>query len=107
MGKVVVCVFVGALLYVCFCCFFVTETATTEIYTYGHTLSLHDALPIGRRWWNAWWSYSAPDRGHGDCPHASKRRSYLGLSQRWRPAGRYPPPDGTDRCLGGAERYCR
>src|SRR3546814_715362 len=23
-----------------------TETATTEIYTYGHTLSLHDALPI-------------------------------------------------------------
>src|SRR3546814_12008990 len=22
------------------------ETATTEIYTYGHTLSLHDALPI-------------------------------------------------------------
>src|SRR3546814_7778465 len=26
-------------------CFF-TDTATTEIYTYGHTLSLHDALPI-------------------------------------------------------------
>src|SRR3546814_6692740 len=26
--------------------FFVNETATTEIYTYGHTLSLHDALPI-------------------------------------------------------------
>src|SRR3546814_15305694 len=22
------------------------DTATTEIYTYGHTLSLHDALPI-------------------------------------------------------------
>src|SRR3546814_16067818 len=29
-----------------FVCFFVNETATTEIYTYGHTLSLHDALPI-------------------------------------------------------------
>src|SRR3546814_7467060 len=28
---------------VCFC---FNETATTEIYTYGHTLSLHDALPI-------------------------------------------------------------
>src|SRR3546814_10239451 len=27
-------------------CFFVKYTATTEIYTYGHTLSLHDALPI-------------------------------------------------------------
>src|SRR3546814_16129930 len=26
--------------------FFVNDTATTEIYTYGHTLSLHDALPI-------------------------------------------------------------
>src|SRR3546814_11083084 len=25
---------------------FFTDTATTEIYTYGHTLSLHDALPI-------------------------------------------------------------
>src|SRR3546814_14266842 len=26
--------------------FFFDETATTEIYTYGHTLALHDALPI-------------------------------------------------------------
>src|SRR3546814_13717649 len=26
--------------------FFFTGTATTEIYTYLHTLSLHDALPI-------------------------------------------------------------
>src|SRR3546814_6463008 len=26
--------------------FFFTGTATTEIYTYGHTLSLRDALPI-------------------------------------------------------------
>src|SRR3546814_17306842 len=31
-------------LYMCF--FFFNYTATTEIYTYGHTLSLHDALPI-------------------------------------------------------------
>src|SRR3546814_3011727 len=28
-------------------CFF-NDTATTEIYTYWHTLSLHDALPICR-----------------------------------------------------------
>src|SRR3546814_12000649 len=28
------------------CTFFVNDTATTEIDTYGHTLSLHDALPI-------------------------------------------------------------
>src|SRR3546814_5105421 len=34
--------------------FFFNDTATPEIYTYGHTLSLHDALPIfplaGLRW---------------------------------------------------------
>src|SRR3546814_16448371 len=27
-------------------CFFFNDTATTDIYTYCHTLSLHDALPI-------------------------------------------------------------
>src|SRR3546814_19712084 len=27
-------------------CFVLKDTATTEIYTYRHTLSLHDALPI-------------------------------------------------------------
>src|SRR3546814_1050908 len=27
-------------------CLYFNDTATTEIYTYGHTLSLHDALPI-------------------------------------------------------------
>src|SRR3546814_12978687 len=30
--------------------FFFNDTATTEIYTYRHTLSLHDALPIS---WDA------------------------------------------------------
>src|SRR3546814_16560135 len=27
--------------------FFFNDTATPQIYPYGHTLSLHDALPIG------------------------------------------------------------
>src|SRR3546814_3025811 len=31
------------------CVFFFNDTATTEIYTYLHTLSLHDALPIYER----------------------------------------------------------
>src|SRR3546814_5457779 len=31
------------------CFFFFNRTATTEIYTYLHTLSLHDALPIYAR----------------------------------------------------------
>src|SRR3546814_14002302 len=30
----------------CLLCFFFNDTGTTEIYTYLHTLSLHDALPI-------------------------------------------------------------
>src|SRR3546814_19426308 len=34
----------------CSCLFVFNDTATTEIYTYCHTLSLHDALPISRRW---------------------------------------------------------
>src|SRR3546814_18273200 len=29
--------------------FFFNDTAPTELYTYGHTLSLHDALPICQR----------------------------------------------------------
>src|SRR3546814_19422570 len=29
--------------------FFFNDTSTTEIYTYGHTLSLHDALPIFKK----------------------------------------------------------
>src|SRR3546814_14590063 len=29
--------------------FFFTDTATTELYTYGPTLPLHDALPIAAR----------------------------------------------------------
>src|SRR3546814_18640451 len=38
--------------------FFFNDTATTEIYTYGHTLSLHDALPISTE-------SCRPDRARG------------------------------------------
>src|SRR3546814_18497429 len=34
---------------VAFCLCFFNDTATTEIYTDAHTLSLHDALPISSR----------------------------------------------------------
>src|SRR3546814_6946789 len=33
-------------MYVFVILFYCNDTPTTEIYTYGHTLSLHDALPI-------------------------------------------------------------
>src|SRR3546814_17985785 len=39
-----ICYVVCSVWCVCFC--FFNHTATTEIYTYLHTLSLHDALPI-------------------------------------------------------------
>src|SRR3546814_8464842 len=38
-------------------CFFLNDTATTEIYTYLHTLSLHDALPI-----SSWTFYGSVGR---------------------------------------------
>src|SRR3546814_17560316 len=37
------CVYISVVLCITF---FFNDTATTEIYTYLHTLSLHDALPI-------------------------------------------------------------
>src|SRR3546814_15920688 len=40
--------------------FFLNETETTEIYTYLHTLSLHDALPISRRENERQQTYSFP-----------------------------------------------
>src|SRR3546814_18555483 len=59
--------------------FFFKDTATTEIYTYGHALSLHDALPISsvdseyrvvNVFWFAvgpglWWSLRAPSERSG------------------------------------------
>src|SRR3546814_18179076 len=43
-------------MYVTYLVFFVNDTATNEIYTYCHTLALHDALPI---------SVSSGDDSHG------------------------------------------
>src|SRR3546814_15035115 len=45
--------------------FFFIDTATTEIYTYLHTLSLHDALPI-----------SDDDHRHRACASARAQRHH-------------------------------
>src|SRR3546814_16945954 len=51
-----------------FIIFFFNETATTEIYTYLHTLSLHDALPVSTRTISA-----RPGRGTSSgCPAQMK-----------------------------------
>src|SRR5216110_2950565 len=47
-------------------CFFFNDTATTEIYTSSHTLSLHDALPI-------WSSRSTPAKMRSSWPCTAAR----------------------------------
>src|SRR3546814_4913929 len=76
--------------------FFFTDSATTEIYTYLHTLSLHDALPISR-----------------PCPRAARRparRTGLCRSDRWSPAQVdaptppcRPPSSGSQASVAGDE----
>src|SRR3546814_18423149 len=60
-------------------CFFVTETSPTDVYTYSHTLSLHDALPI---------SPGRAVRAHRRRPHlpAPVRRHDHRIRQGRRPA---------------------
>src|SRR3546814_1265878 len=69
----------------CFLFFFCfNDTATTEIYTYGHTLSLHDALPILRQALihnSAWRGYSYASIS-GQCA-ARPSQSAPGLDVRW------------------------
>src|SRR3546814_13356761 len=62
---------------------FVNDTATTEIYTYLHTLSLHDALPISKM---------------------------LALSSMWlssRSGGLQQPPDARDEGVEAGRRRDR
>src|SRR5213075_90119 len=66
------------------CFFFFNETATTEIYTTRHTLSLHDALPISTssRWsWPAWARpCAAPSSKPRSEEHTSELQSRLVIS---------------------------
>src|SRR3546814_12678212 len=74
-----------------FCVFF-NDTATTEIYTYGHTLSLHDALPISRRGADraparATWSRRHPARiSRGSSQH--RQRPACGIAGQIAPGHR-------------------
>src|SRR3546814_15508388 len=64
--------------------FFFNDTATTEIYTYVHTLSLHDALPI-----------FTLRRRPADLPRPARHllgpagNGQLGGRDDWRPLGRH------------------
>src|SRR3546814_3150284 len=63
----------------CLIFFFFNETSTTEFYTYWHTLSLHDALPIcsrAARWCRSrrWRSCTAAAASSAS-PSSSRRRS--------------------------------
>src|SRR3546814_1561222 len=66
--------------------FFFNDTATTEIYTYLHTRSLHDALPISRpagrraqsahprRYRGRYWSAERPSPDHRRDPASAPLR---------------------------------
>src|SRR3546814_1519176 len=62
---------------------FFNDTATTETYTYGHTLSLHDALPI------CFWPIHARRTYASGKPRPSKPCTSSGAASR--PHGRPPP----------------
>src|SRR3546814_9234790 len=64
--------------------FFFNDTATTEIYTYRHTHSLHDALPI----WPAAWPDPAEDSATGSTAARSRRRGLRRRSAARRRSGR-------------------
>src|SRR3546814_661516 len=78
--------------------FFFNDTATTEIYTYLHTLSLHDALPISANGYRRQSYRPVPSNGHRrsvrDC--ASRGAGCRGgrcnrgnrTGHRWFPRGR-------------------
>src|SRR3546814_8839201 len=55
--------------------FFFNDTATTEIYTYCHTLSLHDALPISRHCSASIGGSPGPDRSGRTMPVRNSRRA--------------------------------
>src|SRR3546814_1695719 len=67
------------------------DTATTEIYTYCHTLSLHAALPI----WCGCWSAAAA----GCCPPA-KARCCTNWRGRWWRASTASARPSTSSCAG-------
>src|SRR3546814_15993532 len=73
--------------------FFFNDTATTEIYTYLHTLSLHDALPI---------SNLVKGRVLGPDPSGDKkaRAERMGQHMTWQLLYRMPGwEEDTDRLL--------
>src|SRR3546814_969131 len=65
---------------------FFNDTATTEIYTYGHTRSLHDALPIYEDRWGGEMEWDRAHRGKSDLYGESI------YTTRWEVFGNYQLP---------------
>src|SRR3546814_11587299 len=87
--------------------FFFNDPATTEIYTYGHTLSLHDALPIFVRIDRHLDEAAAPQRleggGQGRAVHGEQRRD----RSRARRLGTVQRHHQRELSIGEAERAQR
>src|SRR3546814_15251294 len=88
-------IFVLYIIFLFFCVFFFfNDPATTEIYTYRHPLSLHDALPFApdhsrrrrsRRCWRALWQ-TDPWARHGSSTSHPGEAPTFGSSPRPRPS---------------------
>src|SRR3546814_14361860 len=98
----VCCSSVGLRLHSMFIFVFFNETATTDFYTYGHTLSLHDALPTEAR--------SSGDDGVGSQHHAERaeqRRTDLDGPRRRQPQHLAVAQVQEDRRVPGVGRQQR
>src|SRR3546814_14691839 len=72
---------------------FFNDTATTEIYTYCHTLSLHEALPIAARLHHGW---PGRRRRPRPPPRLLGQRGGLAVTQHRQPGA---PPFGKGRAF--------
>src|SRR3546814_6813306 len=75
--------------------FFLNDTANTEIYTYCHTLSLHDALPAVR-----------PGREEGAATAPSVVAAAAGASPGWRRASLFVEQDDDVSAIGQTGLPC-
>src|SRR3546814_11301158 len=66
-----------------FLLFFINDTATTEIYTYCHAISRHDALPIF-------------DRQHRPLRGFDAERAEIGAVEHLEPVGRHDDLNAAD-----------
>src|SRR3546814_20909009 len=82
--------------------FFFNDPATTDIYTYGHTLSLHDALPI-----YAYARTAAARAGERGTAWSARRRRAGGVGHAGNASGPRAGELHRDSAAVGDDHDCR